>query len=438
MAGGQFLTYYSCSKVFSGTTTPSVYKTKIAIGSWAKFPRNNGGKRAVWKSALTNGYYPIAAYSCSYDRISLVLGRETISYLAPGYNPPWSVSVCDTYDCDVGDNSTAPYYNMKDSIYSGSVIAKATANANSQLRNQQMALAETLSEIQKTSNMITNRVERIITAARAVRRFAKGDWSKRNFDALKRNLGSAAPPNWSDPKKRNRRSKFEDLWLEYRYGWTPLYNEIYGGMKALHDGLKNRNQIITVRGRDSHSWTEVGYSMYRGQYYTSNLGGTYGATGGTTKQTHRYKVTAKRDYRVEVGYVVKVTNPSIKATSTLGIDNPALIAWELTPLSFVGDWFVNVSDVLEQMSTFTGSTFVSGWQTVTRRNLYTAEWESAGVNDRQYEKSSGFSAPKCTVDRFDLSRTVLTTPPTFGLHLNNGLNFTRLADAAALARQLFR
>lgn len=46
------------------------------------------------------------------------------------------------------------------------------------------------------------------------------------------------------------------------------------------------------------------------------------------------------------------TRVSITATvfpdfaSSLGLDNPALIAWELTPLSFVFDWFINVGDYL--------------------------------------------------------------------------------------------
>jgi hypothetical protein len=38
----------------------------------------------------------------------------------------------------------------------------------------------------------------------------------------------------------------------------------------------------------------------------------------------------------------------------MGLTNPAVVAWELVPFSFVVDWFVNVSEFLGQFDEFIG------------------------------------------------------------------------------------
>lgn len=437
MAGGQTHVYQTASQDYQGTSIPDKTAIVDTVSQWARFPRNNGGKKAVWQFVQANGYYPVAAYSANFDKLVLTMGRETLSYLSPQYVPPWSVTIVDKFGVDQGSTVTAPFYNMKDHAQSGAIAAKATAQANSRLRDARMAMAETLAEAEKTANMILNRITRVVNAGRAVRNWTKNP-THRNFQKIERALGVPVTQSAQYHRKPQPSKNVANNWLEFRYGWTPLMNEIYGGMTLLHDGFKRKNQIIVIKGRNSVDWTESGFSEYRGRYYDMNPGYTYGATGGGQFRTYRLALTANRTYGVEIGYVIRVDNPHIQANKSLGLDNPALIAWELVPLSFVADWFVNVSDCLEQLTAFTGNTFMCGYKTTYRRNQYTALYQTVWTNDKTYEKSSGFSPAKITADRVDMVREVLTIPPTFGLHLDNGLNLNRLVDAASLAKQVFR
>lgn len=60
--------------------------------------------------------------------------------------------------------------------------------------------------------------------------------------------------------------------------------------------------------------------------------------------------------RAMVGVYVKVrvSNPNVYLANQLGLLNPAAIAWELVPLSFVFNWFYNVGAYLQSFDTFYG------------------------------------------------------------------------------------
>jgi hypothetical protein len=57
---------------------------------------------------------------------------------------------------------------------------------------------------------------------------------------------------------------------------------------------------------------------------------------------------------VRTGGRVGIENLDLALASQLGVVNPASIAWELIPFSFIVDWFLNVGDFLNQFSDFLG------------------------------------------------------------------------------------
>lgn len=61
---------------------------------------------------------------------------------------------------------------------------------------------------------------------------------------------------------------------------------------------------------------------------------------------------------------IKVTNPNLYLANRLGLTNPASVVWELIPFSFVVDWFVNVSDFLNQFSEFHGVALVNPFNSI--------------------------------------------------------------------------
>ena len=126
---------------------------------------------------------------------------------------------------------------------------------------------------------------------------------------------------------------FASLWLQLQYGWMPLLQDVYAAAKHLAY-LQNRPFVATYRVRKTALWS--------GTSYTSNL-----PTG-----SDRYTGWLKESHTL----VAKIT--SVNEAALLGLTNPAAVAWELIPYSFVADWFIPVGNYLEAInlrSALTGS-----------------------------------------------------------------------------------
>jgi len=61
-------------------------------------------------------------------------------------------------------------------------------------------------------------------------------------------------------------------------------------------------------------------------------------------------------------------SPNALLLSQLGLVNPASLAWELVPFSFVVDWFANVGDFLASFTDTVGCTLSNTAVTTTREN----------------------------------------------------------------------
>ncbi len=116
-----------------------------------------------------------------------------------------------------------------------------------------------------------------------------------------------------------------DLWLEARYGWRPFLSEMISLSNAL-DNLGGERKRFSQR---------VGYS--KANVEVSTLAKDHGAGVATWTST----VMTNVSYRGAV--VADIEVPSFRF-------NPLTTAWEVIPLSFVIDWFVNVGNSLEAMS----------------------------------------------------------------------------------------
>lgn len=58
-----------------------------------------------------------------------------------------------------------------------------------------------------------------------------------------------------------------------------------------------------------------------------------------------------------------VENPNLHRATTLGLTNPAAIAWELVPFSFVVDWFIPIGNFLNSWTDFLGLRFEDSYNT---------------------------------------------------------------------------
>lgn len=121
------------------------------------------------------------------------------------------------------------------------------------------------------------------------------------------------------------KGKLESLWLEGRYGWRTLVHD----MKDIDAAIKNLNE-----GR---------------KRFVERAGFTETYTTSSSYQTSRAwgVLTANVSRTIKVG---------VRGTVAADIEpprfifNPLITGWELTRLSFVIDWIINVGQLLESLS----------------------------------------------------------------------------------------
>jgi len=204
-------------------------------------------------------------------------------------------------------------------------------------------------------------------------------------------------------------------WLTYRYGIMPVVYSTYDALDTL--GKSFTKPSYPVKGRRS--------SSQNGVTYTSS-----------DVQTNWY-VTS----RVEIGiWMQRSSHASIYDWTTL---NPASIAWELLPLSFVADWFVNVGVVLSQWENYLlfADSFLYGYVTHSFKATSVSVQQSDTSRPLEYNSSGtpvdgsygGFSSWKGGTTVTQKRRSVLTAlPAPASLAFKVNLNAKRYTDAVAL------
>jgi len=128
------------------------------------------------------------------------------------------------------------------------------------------------------------------------------------------------------------------FWLAIQYGWRPLLRDIYGLIEALKtDWSKFPPTLSVVKRRE---WR-----------YPGKPAGITRITGGV-----KMGLECKLYYTID--------NDVLYFLSSIGVTNPAVIAWELVPFSFVFDWFVPIGTWLQAMSpSHMGVEFIGGYRT---------------------------------------------------------------------------
>lgn len=248
-----------------------------------------------------------------------------------------------------------------------------------------MNMATLFAERQSAINMMADKATRIFNAYRNV----------------KRGKVRKAMDNLGISKKRHRpRSKqAAGQWLELQYGWMPLIGDIY----SLAD-LKpfSGDRIFGV----ASAFSQVRFKNPDG-----------------TNRCRRI---------VKYGADVIVSDPSKAFSNSLGLLNPALVAWELTPFSFVVDWFLPIGDHIENLTADIGISY---------RNAYKSELIDLEIDQpvkriytnrgRSWSENEGAAGVIKT-----FTRATLVKPPLPDLNFKNPISPMHLANAVALGRQL--
>ena len=240
------------------------------------------------------------------------------------------------------------------------------------------------------------------------------------FLSLRRGDVSGVVKNLSNIKKAslgNTRNSVANQWLEIQYGWKPLLNDVYGAMIATVPNPPSFD--ITIKRSRSDPYNSHNLIYFNDEWFTDVQGLL------TTSTCIKAKVV--------------VDDPNSRSAANLGIDNPALLAWELVPYSFVVDWFFPIGNYLESWTALSGVKLVDQSTTMTKLFTYKQAtkpnplpqygWPFAGVKGHEgsgtlMRKSRVLSAPSIPLPRFKNPLSVSHTLSALAL-LNNAFSSSK-------------
>lgn len=121
-------------------------------------------------------------------------------------------------------------------------------------------------------------------------------------------------------------------WLQYQYGVRPLLSDLYGALDLFQA------------------------QMQTGSLYVSRVSGGCGLNK-TRQSGDALQIQSGTSKYTATAYFM-VRNETLRSLAQNGITNPALLAWELIPYSFVLDWVLPVGAWLSAADALTGVTVV--------------------------------------------------------------------------------
>ena len=221
------------------------------------------------------------------------------------------------------------------------------------IADQKANIGENLATFGLTVKLIANPVQGIINLTKKLRE-EKDLWP----------LIHRSYRDWTRGKVAKR---LTDAYLAYVYGVAPLVADTYGLIELAKEYGK---KPLLLNG----TATAERYSSPSDQY-VSNY--TYERTESFTNMVARSRT------RTTIWAKISDQHAGLRTLNQLGLTNPASLAWELVPYSFVVDWLLPIGPVLQAMTAPAGLDFVAG-STSRRVKAYwdydISKWPPYGVS----------------------------------------------------------
>lgn len=268
---------------------------------------------------------PINAYS-DYQIVASASNGSTY-YTGTSHNPSWNGIRRQRLVAGYGNDSyfdgfmylaLAPAHRSDSSMQNETML-----KALSKIADAKTNLAVMYAEKAKTADLIYGTANRIY---RAMSSFRRGRF-KETAKILNLTPGTV-----------------HKTWLEYKYGWMPLLMDVKNSAEFFAQQQVGRPLSFSVNAK-----TEDPIRYLSGAMPGFNRNGF-----DTNLETLTYTTDQVKTCRVKIW--CEITNPHLSQLQQLGVTNPALIAWELVPYSFVFDWFISVGDWLQGLTALNGIT----------------------------------------------------------------------------------
>lgn len=190
---------------------------------------------------------------------------------------------------------------------------RAYASFTSKIHKGDASLGVTLASWRQSADMVATRLQQANRVMRSVK-------SSKDARALQKGLGRAKERPLGTAANSN---------LEWDFGWKPLFQDIHSAASVVMDPLPP----VYIKGAARGLYTSLHQS-----------GGFYEKQDQVLNWKHRYRIAAIAD----------VTNPNLFLLNRLGLINPAVVAWDVIPWSFVVGMFANVNQILKSFTDFVG------------------------------------------------------------------------------------
>lgn len=363
---------------YKGGLTPNYPSTKVVENKAYQMVINRSGTTTPgFADASRKG--PLPTNSFSYSKVEtwfstgslMTLEQPRSNYISYGHVVEAGV---------FGESPTMSAGPVVSAAEYSAMVRTAQNKLLERVKHQKINLMHAYAERAQTKALVADSLMKL---AKAVGRVRKGDV-----------LGAAkalgvSPRVQRAPGRKSARKHVASNWLELQYGWKPLVSDIYGAAEAYQRFLQKRPQVekatSQASAQDFRTWGPFETATntrteYRQEEVTVKFGAYFSASGGTSK-----------------------------TLSELGITNPAMVAWELLPWSFVVDWFLPVGDFLNNLDATQGVSFSGGYMVVVRKqqsgSVWTAKSDSVytrtGVREAtqkalriERSKLNGFPSPR--------------------------------------------
>lgn len=374
-----------------------------------------------WK--LKKSQLPWNNYSHSYD-----IGEESqgrfMRYHSSGTSTVEAVGYI-RGDPDTG--STLGDFNAQ-MLYPNTTSAKALNKCLSRSKGMKVNLAQMYGERRQTVGLVINSLNRLVNLAGALkkgniaeaRRLINGSpgkdtvkrvsvWNRdgthvigKRFVHTRKGKTAGLPPGQT----------FANLWLEYQYGWRPLLGDIYGACEEIANTYYAPKMLrVSATARETIEQKNYLY------------------TGVSHEQCDR--IVRNHSHVV---FMFQEPTEWTNVLSRTGLSNPAHLAWELLPYSFVVDWLVPVGDYLSNLDATVGLNFKKG-STMTRQTI---DFTSRMVPHVTGYSTLTYSGSVVTRRRDSKSRSVYTSVPNVPLPVvSPSLGTERFLSALSLLTQIF-
>lgn len=298
----------------------------------------------------------------------------------------------------LGSATDPDSYLAQPDINVESLKSQAVMQAHANIEQSKAMILSTLGEAEETIRFIASTLARLVKIYKAIRRL--------DVRALKGELS---------PKE------LADRYMEYRYAIRPMIFDVSNMLEAIASMKSDSPRRQTYRSRKVES-------------DNNSIGVTDWPT---TSNWIQYSYTASTHREVIASAGILTDIEIVSNLNIWGLDSIVESAWDLTPFSFIVDWFFNVGTTLAAWTPEAGVKDLASWVTVEDTVTSVKTLVSArplGDPDHDYESVSE-SGGSIHLMRKSYTRTPNPSRSIFPSFTLN-LNALKLLDLAIILKKI--